>query len=1278
MQARLFTYCLFVCFLLMRPLPGSAQQTNPPSGHHGETVSLFTATSPDPNYELLVKDATWLQLNTEALTAVFQKQAQHMVFEIPMPDGNKIQVNLEAFSIFGNDFIVKTSDGKELDYTPGMYYRGEVKGYEGKSFATISIFQNEVMGVISFGGYNYNLGPTGETPASSYVFYKDADLIQKPAFSCGVSDDDIKPGENSNPHNVEKSPSCHKVKMYIQADYELYQRNGSNATNTANYITNLFASLANLYSGIDVQMRLSELFIYTFSDPYNDSNKDQALTDFANAMTQSGYNGNIAHLMSGDNTNGGKAYGFTGLCNTFANGCCYSGSLFALYPGFPTYSWEVNCTTHETGHLLGSRHTHACVWGPDHDQPIDVCGPLAGFTENGCNSGPIPPPGGGTIMSYCHLLPSNNPLFNVGINFANGFGTEPGNLINGVVHNNAMCLDCSQSGALSCVLAPTVYCGEHGTYNTVNSPSNVNTYAGCPWNEDGPEKVFKFTVINTISCSFSITGMSSNLDIFLLNNCSPSSCIFYDDKEINNYTLSPGTYYIVVDGNEGAIGDFQLNVTCSGYCQNAGLINSQCFIQAIAQIGTLANVTGNNGGYYFSPALAGSVQRGNSNFATLVTGYTGAIFPVYWYIFLDLNVDHDFTDPGELVFYTPTPVTDFAGGPFTIPADAPHSITRMRVIVSRTPLTDACTQPNGEVEDYMMEVLPFCAAQGSTQDEYIDEITVGNLHQASGNNFGYTEYTTDYPRQFVKGLTYDVSLIAGFTNTPYYENFRMWIDYNQNGNFDAGEAVFEGIAQGVGPLTGSFTIPETAPSGLTGMRISMKYGAYPDGCPNGSYMGETEDYMINIVPYCISEMEPLIDYIYRVRVGSMVNTSGYNRGYKDFTSITPPDLYLGSTVDVTLQSSGGDYKNWGVWLDYNLDKVFTEDEKVFSGTSSGSYGLSGSFTVPTNFYQNTLVPMRVTLRKEPNPTGCFQHDANGVLNEGETEDYLVRIKLPCETPPATASAILQSPTSAVIIWEKSTYGSKYNLRYRQVGTTAWTTIGVSYAFYYKIITGLQPNTTYEYQLRTLCSGTYTNWSTVWTFSTTPEANCAVPNPNMALSYTPTSERVYWQYNASATSYQIRYRLYGTTAWTIKNTTVPNNVLTGLTPATKYTYQLRSKCGGVFSNWTVSYYFTTLSSPALVQQEDELGTAYDAPEEDPGDQPSLYPNPVRETFRIDTKGISVKQAMIVNMNGGIVQRLTPEMMDTEISAKELASGVYFVTLTLADGERKVLKFVVWKG
>jgi len=131
--------------------------------------------------------------------------------------------------------------------------------------------------------------------------------------------------------------------------------------------------------------------------------------------------------------NGGLAYRGPGYCVTD-----YSYAYAEISSGFstvPTYSWTVEVLTHETGHNLGSPHTHACSWNGN-NTPIDSCGPTYNtqYTEGSCTVVANPTATvGGTIMSYCHLLS------NVGIKFVNGFGPQPQRLIVNAI-NSASCV----------------------------------------------------------------------------------------------------------------------------------------------------------------------------------------------------------------------------------------------------------------------------------------------------------------------------------------------------------------------------------------------------------------------------------------------------------------------------------------------------------------------------------------------------------------------------------------------------------------------------------------------------------------------------------------------------------------------------------------------------------------------------------------------------------------------------------------------------------------------
>lgn len=87
----------------------------------------------------------------------------------------------------------------------------------------------------------------------------------------------------------------------------------------------------------------------------------------------------------------------------------------------------------------------------------------------------------------------------------------------------------------------------------------------------------------------------------------------------------------------------------------------------------------------------------------------------------------------------------------------------------------------------------------------------------------------------------------------------------------------------------------------------------------------------------------------------------------------------------------------------------------------------------------------------------------------------------CGTP-ANLSAGSLTTSSATLSWAAVTGASSYNLRYRKVATTTWST--TTSASTSKSISALTAGTTYEFQVQAVCSGTSGAYSASKQFSTT--------------------------------------------------------------------------------------------------------------------------------------------------------------------------------------------------
>lgn len=137
--------------------------------------------------------------------------------------------------------------------------------------------------------------------------------------------------------------------------------------------------------------------------------------------------------------------------------------------------------------------------------------------------------------------------------------------------------------------------------------------------------------------------------------------------------------------------------------------------------------------------------------------------------------------------------------------------------------------------------VTYCTASGNNQNyEWAAGVQVGNLNNSSGAS-SYSDFTNQ-TANLTPGSSVSVTLTPGFASGSYTEYWKIWIDYNKDGDFDdSGEEVFS--SSGSSTVTGSFTVSSSA-TGSTRMRVIMRYGSAPSSCGTFTY-GEVEDYTVS-------------------------------------------------------------------------------------------------------------------------------------------------------------------------------------------------------------------------------------------------------------------------------------------------------------------------------------------------------------------------------------------------------------------------------------------------
>ncbi|GAA4272242.1 GEVED domain-containing protein [Aquimarina gracilis] len=329
------------------------------------------------------------------------------------------------------------------------------------------------------------------------------------------------------------------------------------------------------------------------------------------------------------------------------------------------------------------------------------------------------------------------------------------------------------------------------------------------------------------------------------------------------------------------------------------------------------------------------------------------------------------------------------------------------------------TNANFSITDGNSGPMPtnYCAA-GNQDSNYIAEVTFGSISNKSGNS-SYTDFT-NLGTNLVKGESYALTVNPGieFWNSNV---IGAWIDWNKDGDFeDAGEEVLM-KTPGIGGVTKSVTIPNTAKNGATRLRVRYKFGSNPDPCGTTASNGnEVEDYFVFIIgdggttnPTCNDGIqngdETGVDcggacspcdtnitycnagrqgsnYIAQVTFGSISNST-QNGSYTDYTSQST-NVTKGQSVSLTI-TPGITTSNWasnvvGGWIDWNQDGDFEDAGEEVLMKTPGVGGQTTTVTVPNDAKSgSTRLRVRYRWFSNPNPCGTAASDGD------EVEDYTV-------------------------------------------------------------------------------------------------------------------------------------------------------------------------------------------------------------------------------------------------------------------------------------------------
>jgi hypothetical protein len=382
------------------------------------------------------------ELNKEQVKTIIKNRFSQLSLDIPY-NNSILTIDLKLNKFSSNKCPVVFSDGStyNTDNINHLGYYGVVRGKESKSLVSLTVFNETASGFISI--RDSDLISIGAPQNESKIVIQKAPSNQPGLkFKCEMSDGNLNGYTKSQVSQLNPQSNIlleSSLGVYIEVDYDIYNCFNQDKNKTIEYINGLFNQVATIYRNEQIQLYISQIYIWDRLSNYNTSNVYSYLESFQTHTTD--FNGDIGIALTRASIGGGVAAWTGGLLD-----CDVSKkkkmSVYNLldcgYPVYPDWGYNVYGVAHELGHTVGSAHTHACVWN-DGWSAIDNCHPYQKYVTQGIDSArkqdgfacmdinhPIIPQKG-TMMSYCCNCPGSS------VDFTLGFGPQPGNVIRNTV-----------------------------------------------------------------------------------------------------------------------------------------------------------------------------------------------------------------------------------------------------------------------------------------------------------------------------------------------------------------------------------------------------------------------------------------------------------------------------------------------------------------------------------------------------------------------------------------------------------------------------------------------------------------------------------------------------------------------------------------------------------------------------------------------------------------------------------------------------------------------------
>lgn len=481
----------------------------------------------------------------------------------------------------------------------------------------------------------------------------------------------------------------------------------------------------------------------------------------------------------------------------------------------------------------------------------------------------------------------------------------------------------------------TYYVRVHSNANTIGSQGSfaicVTTLPNCT---APSSQATGFTTGSVTSSTFPATfsGTASGYLVILSTSStpptSPSNGTIYDATNIA--TLGSGLTF-VQSSNSTSITTSGLNGNTRYYYYIYAYNNSSCIGGPIYHLS--APLSGNAVACPVAPSpvsTTATLTSINFSWPTSIGGGANAVTYT-----LQVTTDAGYT-------------SNVVGSPFTI--SNPTTSYNLAGLTGNTIYYYRIRASNGCNSTYTQgsTTTGYCSATSYYTGEYIDSFsTTGGVANITNNSTGFsTSGYGDFTGMTVSQLPYGTINFSADFYYDYY-GFSIWVDWNNDLDFDdAGERVYTSAGT-VLDATGSFAVSSSALPGNYRMRIRIDYDdSSPESCGEISF-GETEDYTLTIlslpcsgnpsaitasslttttatVSWTAASPAPANGYDYYLSTSATIPTAGTTPTgdtAAGVTSVNLTSLVAGTNYFIWVRSDCGGATGQGIWIPYTFSTL---------------------------------------------------------------------------------------------------------------------------------------------------------------------------------------------------------------------------------------------------------------------------------------------------------------------------------------------------------------------